>query len=103
MIHINLNKLRNLNLRSNHNHSGEYGDYTWEVIEWNKNEEYRSKYDYKVSFKLKFNGRPMGTHMFYGVDSNGKLLKASVNWVIHHSIAKGKRPPRTDLMQPSSI
>ena len=97
MIQINLNRLRKLNLRLEHNHSGEHGDYTWKVIDWHENKEYCSKFDYKVQFNLKSNGRSMGTHMFYGVDSNGKLLKASVNWVIHHSIAHGKRPQRMDL------
>lgn len=97
MLQVNLNKLRDLNVRGEHNHSGEHGDYTWSVIDWKENEEYCSKYDYKVQFNLKSNGRSFGTHMFYGVDTNGIQLKASVNWVIQHSISQGNRPQRMDL------
>jgi len=94
MLRVNLNKLLNLHLRLDHNHSGEFDDYFWKVIDWNEN---NGKYDYKVSFTLKSNGRSVGTQMFYGMNSNGRLLKASVNWIIHHFISRGKRPPRQDF------
>lgn len=97
MIRINLNKLRNLQLRLNHNHSGEYGDYYWKVIDWHENEEYCSKYDYKVQFQSKKSKNLRFTHMFYGVDANSKLLKASINWIIRHYVDQGKRPPKMDL------
>lgn len=101
MLQVNLNKLRNISLRINHNHSGEYEDFNWKVIDWHENEEYCSKYDYKVQFNWKSNGRSMGTHMFYGLDANGKLLRTSVDWIIRHFIGRGKRPPRMHLMKPN--